>query len=74
MIKPFKGWAMSFGTDPGVTGESKRKTEVFMARADAARAVRLAGRKSLLRRLVKRLVPRRSPTRALTRDAKNGDS
>jgi hypothetical protein len=50
---------MSFGNDPGASGQGKRKQERLMTRADAARAARLAGHKSLLRRLVERLLPRR---------------
>lgn len=54
------GWAMSLGNDPGSTGASKRKSEVFMAQADAARAARLAGRGSLLRRWRDRRAARRA--------------
>lgn len=66
--------AMSFGTDPGATGESKRKAELFMAKADVAWAARLAGHKSPLRRLLGRLVPHRAGTQALRGDARNGVS
>jgi hypothetical protein len=49
---------MSFGRDPGVSGQAKRKTEVFAAKADAARAERLAGHRSLFLRLLDRLMRR----------------
>jgi hypothetical protein len=49
---------MSVGNDPGATGEAVRKAEVFRAKADAARAKRLAGHKSLLRRMLERLLKR----------------
>jgi hypothetical protein len=49
---------MSLGTDPGAAGEAQRKAEVFLAKAEAARAARLAGRKSAARRLVDRLTRR----------------
>jgi hypothetical protein len=51
---------MSFGNDPGVRGEAERKAEIFAAKADAASAARLAGRKPLLRRVLDRL-RRRQP-------------
>ena len=50
---------MSFGSDPGVSGQAKRKTEVFAAKADAARAARLAGHESFFGRLLDRLMWRR---------------
>ena len=50
---------MSFGNDPGVSGQAKRKAELFMGKADAARAARLAGHRSLFRRLLERLLPHR---------------
>lgn len=53
---------MSFGNDPGVSGEAKRKQEVFMAKAEAASARRPAGDRSFLVRLIDRL-RRRGPGR-----------
>jgi hypothetical protein len=49
---------MSFGSDPGATGEARRKAEVFTARAEAASARRLAGRRPLVLRLIGRLLRR----------------
>jgi hypothetical protein len=63
---------MSLGTGPGATGESKRKTEVFTARADAARAARLAGHKSPLRRFLERLMAHRIDTEAPLGNSKSG--
>jgi hypothetical protein len=50
---------MSFGNDPGVSGQANWKTELFLAKADAASAARLAGRKSFFLRLLDRLLRRR---------------
>jgi hypothetical protein len=50
---------MSFGNDPGAGGQAKRKAELFMRKADAARAARLAGNKPLIRRLLERMLPDR---------------
>ena len=50
---------MSFGNSPGDDAERKMRSERFMAKAEAARAARLAGHKSLLRRLLDRLRPHR---------------
>ena len=50
---------MSFGNDPGVSGEAKRKAEIFAAKAEAAAVARLAGRTSLRRRVLDRLQRRR---------------
>jgi hypothetical protein len=40
-------------------GYAQRKADLYMARAEAARAARRAGYKSPLRRLIERLLPRR---------------
>jgi hypothetical protein len=48
---------MSFGNNPADSGAGKQHSERFMAKADADRAARLAGRKSLFRRLLERLRP-----------------
>jgi hypothetical protein len=42
------------GHDPGAEAELKHRRERFMRKADAARAARLAGRRSLVRRLMER--------------------
>jgi hypothetical protein len=58
---------MSFGNSPADETQIRRKQERFRDKADAARAARLAGHKSLLRRLLNRLSPRRDPDTARTR-------
>jgi hypothetical protein len=50
---------MSFGSNPADSAAGKQHTERFMAKADADRAARLAGRKSLFQRLLERLQPHR---------------
>jgi hypothetical protein len=50
---------MSFGNNPADSAAGKQHTERFMAKADADRAARLAGRKSLFQRLLERLRPNR---------------
>jgi hypothetical protein len=50
---------MSFGNNPADSAAGKQHSEQFMAKADADRAARLAGRKSLFRRLLERLRPHR---------------
>jgi hypothetical protein len=50
---------MSFGNNPADSAAGKQHSERFMAKADAARVARLAGRKSLVQRLRERLRPRR---------------
>lgn len=64
---------MSLGTDPGAAGQGKRKTELLMAKAEAARAARQAGHNSPLRRLLRLLVPHRAGTQAPTRHARTED-
>lgn len=65
---------MSFGTDPGAAGEGKRKAEVLMAKADAARAAKMAGHKSPFRRLLGRLLPHRAGAHGVTGHERDGDS
>jgi hypothetical protein len=50
---------MSFGNNPADSAAGKQYSERFMANADANRAARLAGRKSLFQRLLERLRPHR---------------
>jgi hypothetical protein len=50
---------MSFGHNPADSAAGKQHSERFMAKADADRAARLAGRKSLFERLLERLRPHR---------------
>ena len=50
---------MSFGNNPADNATGKQYVDRHMARADADRAARLAGHKSLFRRLVERLRPHR---------------
>jgi hypothetical protein len=50
---------MSFGNNPADSTAGKQYSERFMANADADRAARLAGRKSLIQRLLERLRPHR---------------
>jgi hypothetical protein len=50
---------MSFGNNPAGSAAGKQHSERFMAKADADRAARLAGRKSFLQRLLERLRPQR---------------
>jgi len=50
---------MSFGNNPADSAAGKQNSERFMANADAARAARLAGRRSLFQRLLERLRPHR---------------
>ena len=52
---------MSFGNSPADEAEIRRRSERFRQKADAERAARLAGHKSLLRRLLNRLSPHREP-------------
>ena len=47
------------GQTGGLQGAAQRKAALYMARADAARAARLAGYKSPLRRLIEHLLRRR---------------
>ena len=48
---------MSFGNNPADEAGFKQNSERLMAKADADRAARLAGHKSLFRRLLERLRP-----------------
>jgi hypothetical protein len=48
---------MSFGNNPADRASGKQHSDRFMAKADADRAARLAGRKPLFQRLLKRLRP-----------------
>jgi hypothetical protein len=48
---------MSFGNNPADRAASKQHAERFVAKADADRAARFAGRKSLFQRLRERLRP-----------------
>jgi hypothetical protein len=48
---------MSFGNNPADSASGKQHSDRFMAKADADRAARLAGRKPLFQRLLKRLRP-----------------
>jgi hypothetical protein len=50
---------MSFGNNPAEDAAGKQYRDQRMAQADAERAARLAGRKSLFRRLLERLRPHR---------------
>jgi hypothetical protein len=50
---------MSFGNSPAEGAEANRRRDRLTAQADAYRARRLAGRKSLLRRVLGRLRPHR---------------
>ena len=50
---------MSFGNNPADGAGFKQNSERLMAKADADRAARLAGHKSLFRRLLERLRPHR---------------
>jgi len=50
---------MSFGNNPADSAPGKQRLEKLTAQADAYRAGRLAGRKSLLRRVLERLRPHR---------------
>ena len=50
---------MSFGHNPADSAAGKQHSERFMAKADADRAARLAGRRSLFERLLERLRPHR---------------
>ena len=50
---------MSMGNSPAERAIGKQQTERLMAKADADRAARLAGHKSLFRRLLERLRPHR---------------
>ena len=50
---------MSFGNSPADSAEGKQRLDRLTAQADAYRAGRLAGRKSLLRRMLERLRPHR---------------
>jgi len=50
---------MSFGNSPADSAAGKQRLDRLTARADAYRAGRLAGRKSLLRRVLERLRPHR---------------
>jgi len=50
---------MSFGNNPADSAAGKQHSERFMAKADADRAARLAGRKSFFQRLLERLRPNR---------------
>jgi hypothetical protein len=48
---------MSMGNSPAEKAIGKQRFERLMAKADADRAARLAGHKSLFRRLLERLRP-----------------
>jgi len=48
---------VSFGNNPADSAAGKQHSERFMAKAGADRAARLAGHKSLFRRLLERLRP-----------------
>jgi hypothetical protein len=48
---------MSFGNNPADSASGKQHSDRFMAKADADRAARLAGRKPLFQRLLNRLRP-----------------
>jgi hypothetical protein len=48
---------MSFGNNPAGSAAGNQHSERLMAQADADRAARLAGRKSLFQRLLERLRP-----------------
>lgn len=50
---------MSFGNSPADSAEGKQRLDRLVARADAYRAGRLAGRKSFLRRVLERPRPHR---------------
>jgi hypothetical protein len=50
---------MSIGNNPADGAWSEQRRDKFAADADAARAARLAGHKSSLRRLLERLRPHR---------------
>jgi hypothetical protein len=50
---------MSFGNNPADSAAGKQHSERFMAKADADRAARSAGHKSLFQRLLERLRPPR---------------
>jgi hypothetical protein len=50
---------MSFGNNPADSAAGMQQYERFMAKADADRAARLAGRKSPFQRLLERLRPHR---------------
>ena len=50
---------MSMGNSPADDAGSKMQYERLLAKADADRAARLAGHKSLFRRLLERLRPHR---------------
>jgi hypothetical protein len=54
---------MSFGNNPADSAAGKQHSERFTAKADADRAARLAGRKSLVQRLLERLRPHRQNLR-----------
>lgn len=65
---------MSFGTDPGAAGEARRKAEVFMAKAEAARAGHEVRRKSAIRRLLSRVARHSDQPDPLTSRATHEDS
>jgi hypothetical protein len=50
---------MSFGNSPADSGHGKLRSEQLMHQAEVDRAARLAGHKSLFRRLLERLRPHR---------------
>jgi len=50
---------MSFGNNPGDSAEGKARLDRLIAHAEARRAARTSGRKSLLRRVLGRLRPHR---------------
>ena len=50
---------MSMGNSPAERSSAKQHFERLMAKADVDRAARLAGHRSLFRRLLERLRPRR---------------
>jgi hypothetical protein len=54
-----RGAGMSFGNNPADSAAGKQNSDRFMAKADADRAARLAGHKSLFQRLLERLRPHR---------------
>jgi hypothetical protein len=50
---------MSFGNNPADSAAGKQHSDRLMAKAEADRAARLTGRKSLFQRLLDRLRPNR---------------
>ena len=63
---------MSMGNSPAERAIGKQHSERLMAKADADRAARLAGHKSLFRRLLERLRPHGQQPISLHDSAMNG--